>query len=65
MEERAIGTDQAQKFVLTLTATNTVEYRPVKLGPAVDGKRIVRDGLAGRGKNRRQRVAARAARACR
>src|SRR5205814_1077653 len=32
--ERAIGTDQAQKYVLTLTATNTVAYRSVKLGPA-------------------------------
>jgi RND family efflux transporter MFP subunit len=45
VEERAIGTDQAQKFVLTLTETNTVAYRPVKLGPAINGKRIVRSGL--------------------
>jgi multidrug efflux system membrane fusion protein len=45
VEERAIGTDQGQKFVLTLTSTNTVEYRPVKLGPSVAGKRIVRSGL--------------------
>lgn len=45
VEETAIGTDQAQKFVLTLTSTNTTAYRPVRLGPAVDGKRIVRDGL--------------------
>jgi membrane fusion protein, multidrug efflux system len=48
VEERAIGTDQAQKFVLALTSTNTVEYRPVKLGPAVGGKRIIRSGLEGR-----------------
>jgi RND family efflux transporter MFP subunit len=47
VEERAIGTDQAQKFVLTLTATNTVAYQAVKLGPAVEGKRIVRSGLQG------------------
>ena len=47
VEERAIGTDQAQKFVLILTSTNTVEYRSVKLGPVVDGKRIVRTGLNG------------------
>src|SRR5438477_5121266 len=46
VEERAIGTDQAQKFVLALTSTNTVAYRSVKLGPAVQGKRIVRAGLA-------------------
>lgn len=45
VEERAIGTDQAQKFVLALTETNTVTYRPVKLGPQIEGKRIVRAGL--------------------
>lgn len=45
VDERAIGTDQAQKFVLTLTSTNTVAYRPVKLGAAVGGKRVIRDGL--------------------
>lgn len=45
IEERAIGTDQAQKFVLTLTETNTVAYRSVQLGPLVQGKRIVRAGL--------------------
>ena len=47
VEERAIGTDQAQKFVLRLTSTNTVEYLPVKLGPLLSGKRIVRSGLEG------------------
>ena len=47
VEERAIGTDQAQKFVLRLTSTNTVEYRPVTLGPLMSGKRIVRSGLEG------------------
>ncbi len=45
VDERAIGTDQAQKFVLTLTSTNTVAYRPVKLGAAVGGKRVIREGL--------------------
>jgi RND family efflux transporter MFP subunit len=45
VSERAIGTDQAQKYVLTLTASNTVAYTAVKLGPAVEGKRIVRSGL--------------------
>src|ERR1041385_2439204 len=45
VEERAIGTDQAQKFVLTLTPTNTVEYRSVQLGPMIGGKRVVRAGL--------------------
>jgi RND family efflux transporter MFP subunit len=45
VDERAVGTDQAQKFVFSLSATNTVEYRPVKLGPLVEGKRIIRAGL--------------------
>jgi RND family efflux transporter MFP subunit len=36
--ERAIATDQAQKYVLTLTPTNTVAYQSVKLGPVIDGK---------------------------
>ena len=46
VDETAIGTDQAQKFVLSVSSTNTTLYRPVKLGPAIDGKRIVREGLA-------------------
>ncbi len=45
VSDRAIGTDQSQKFVLTLSATNTVEYRPVKIGPVVEGKRVIREGL--------------------
>jgi multidrug efflux system membrane fusion protein len=45
VDESAIGTDQAQKFVLALGEKNTAEYRAVKLGPVIDGKRIVRSGL--------------------
>jgi multidrug efflux pump subunit AcrA (membrane-fusion protein) len=45
VDERAIGTDQAQKYVLTLSKTNTVVYQSVQLGPLVDGKRVVRTGL--------------------
>jgi multidrug efflux system membrane fusion protein len=47
VEARAIGTDQAQKFVLTLTPSNTVAYQAVQLGPEISGKRIVRAGLLG------------------
>ncbi|HEX7860707.1 MAG TPA: efflux RND transporter periplasmic adaptor subunit [Verrucomicrobiae bacterium] len=43
--ESAIGTDQALKFVLTLSSSNTVEYRPVTLGPSVEGMRVVKTGL--------------------
>jgi multidrug efflux pump subunit AcrA (membrane-fusion protein) len=45
VNERAVGTDLSQKFVLVLTPTNTVAYQPVQLGPMVDGERIVRSGL--------------------
>jgi RND family efflux transporter MFP subunit len=45
VSERAIGTDQSQKFVLAVEANNTVAYRAVKLGSAVHGKRVVREGL--------------------
>ncbi len=45
VSETAIGTDQSQKFVLTLTPSNTVAYRPVVLGRSVDGKRVVQSGL--------------------
>lgn len=45
ISERAIGTDQSQKFVLAVGENNTVVYRTVKLGGIVEGKRVVRDGL--------------------
>ncbi|HEY5893986.1 MAG TPA: efflux RND transporter periplasmic adaptor subunit [Chthoniobacterales bacterium] len=45
VDEAAIGTDQAQKYVLTIGDKNTVEYRKVNLGPAIEGKRVVRSGL--------------------
>jgi multidrug efflux system membrane fusion protein len=45
VSERAIGTDQSQKFVLALAHDNTAVYRTVKLGSTVDGKRVVRSGL--------------------
>lgn len=45
VDERAIGTDQSQKFVLMLTPTNTVAYQPVELGPLIGGQRIVRSGV--------------------
>lgn len=45
IEERAIGTDQTQNFVLAVTADNKVEYRPVQLGRSIRGLRIVNKGL--------------------
>jgi len=43
--ERAIGTDQDRKFVFVIKSDGKAEYRQVKLGPMVDGLRVVRDGL--------------------
>jgi RND family efflux transporter MFP subunit len=45
ISERAIGTDQSQKFVLTVGADNTVAYRTVKLGGVHEGLRVVNEGL--------------------
>jgi multidrug efflux system membrane fusion protein len=43
--DRAVGTDQGQKFVLLVDANSVVQVRPVELGPIVDGLRVVRKGL--------------------
>ena len=45
ISERAIGTDQSQKFVLAVGDDNTAVYRTVKLGGSADGKRIIRTGV--------------------
>jgi RND family efflux transporter MFP subunit len=45
IEDRAVNTDQNQKYVLALGANNQIEYRKVKLGRVVDGLRVVREGL--------------------
>lgn len=45
VEAEAILTDQANKYVLGVTPENMTVYKPVVIGPAYDGKRIVRSGL--------------------
>jgi len=45
LPDRAFGSDQTVKFVYVVNAQNKVEFRPVTLGPMVDGLRVVRDGL--------------------
>jgi RND family efflux transporter MFP subunit len=45
IDDRAVNTDQSQKYVLLLAAGNKMEYRRVKLGRVIDGLRIVREGL--------------------
>jgi RND family efflux transporter MFP subunit len=44
--ERAIATDQGQPFVLVVTQANLVSRRSVRLGPILDGLRVVRQGVA-------------------
>ncbi len=43
--DRAIGADQAQRFVWVINANNQAEYRPVKPGARIGQLRVVRDGL--------------------
>jgi hypothetical protein len=45
IDDRAVGTDQSQKFVYVVAANNTVSYRAVKLGRNMEGLRVVREGL--------------------
>jgi RND family efflux transporter MFP subunit len=45
IDDRAVNTDQSEKYVFLLGADNKVEYRKIKLGRVVDGLRIVREGL--------------------
>src|SRR5262249_32131835 len=44
VDERAIGTDQNNRFVLVVGADNKTEYRKVTLGRKIDGLRVVREG---------------------
>ncbi|MBV8144081.1 MAG: efflux RND transporter periplasmic adaptor subunit, partial [Gammaproteobacteria bacterium] len=46
VNDSAIGTDQTVRYVLVVGAGNKVAYRPVQLGPVVDGLRVVQSGLA-------------------
>ncbi|HUP77405.1 MAG TPA: efflux RND transporter periplasmic adaptor subunit, partial [Pirellula sp.] len=45
--DKAIGTDQAEKFVLTVDENNKIVRNLVTLGPLSHGLRIVRSGLVG------------------
>jgi multidrug efflux system membrane fusion protein len=45
ISDRAVGTDQNHKFVFVVGKDGKAEYREVKLGPVVDGLRVVKAGL--------------------
>lgn len=45
VEDRAVGSDQRGNFLLIVNDKNVVEYRPVKLGIASGGMRVVEEGI--------------------
>jgi multidrug efflux pump subunit AcrA (membrane-fusion protein) len=46
ISEKAIGTDQGQKFVYVVDAQNQVSYRKISVGRMQNGLRVIRSGLA-------------------
>ncbi|MGZ5007468.1 MAG: efflux RND transporter periplasmic adaptor subunit [Methylobacter sp.] len=45
LPDRAIGTDQAQRFVWVMNQQNQVEYRKVELGARIGQSRVITEGL--------------------
>ncbi|WP_416307486.1 efflux RND transporter periplasmic adaptor subunit [Neptunicella sp. SCSIO 80796] len=46
IDDKAIGTDLNNKFVLVLDDSNTLQYRAVELGEKLHGLRIIKSGLS-------------------
>jgi membrane fusion protein, multidrug efflux system len=45
LPDEAIASDQSQKYVFVVGAESKAEYRPVEIGPLVDGLRVIRSGV--------------------
>ena len=45
IQDQAVGTDLDKRFVYVVGEDQSIAYRPVTLGPIVDGLRVVRNGL--------------------
>jgi RND family efflux transporter MFP subunit len=45
LPDGAIASDQSQKYVFVVDQEHKTRYRPVKIGPLVDGLRVVREGV--------------------
>lgn len=43
--DSAVGSDQGQNYVLVVDEKNTIQHRPIEVGPLYKGLRIVRSGL--------------------
>ncbi|MGE3318163.1 MAG: efflux RND transporter periplasmic adaptor subunit [Candidatus Berkiella sp.] len=47
INDEAIMTDQSRKYVFVVDSEGVVSTRTVTLGPIIDGKRVIREGLQG------------------
>lgn len=45
ISDQSIGADQGRRYVLVVGKGDKTEYRPVELGPVVDGLRVIEQGL--------------------
>ena len=45
IRDAAVGDDQGSSYVWVIDAEDKAVYRPIKLGPLLDGLRVVREGL--------------------
>lgn len=45
INDEAVGTEQGKNYVQVVDTNNTTHYRPIELGPLVDGLRVVNNGL--------------------
>ncbi len=45
VSDQSIGTDQGRRYVLVVDQDEMTQYRPVELGPVVDGLRVIEQGL--------------------
>lgn len=45
VSDQSVGTDQGRRYVLVVGQGDKTEYRPVELGPMVDGMRVIEQGL--------------------
>lgn len=47
LPDEAIGSDQDRRVVYVVGDNNVVNLKPVRIGPRIDGYRVIRDGLTG------------------
>lgn len=47
LPDEAIGSDQDRRVVYVVGENNTVTAKPVRIGPRIDGYRVIREGLKG------------------